>query len=125
MQTNNASSNSQDKPTIPFNILAALSKFPHQAVVTDGRDLHPLAPLPQSSELQGILVDYPGAKHDVVSPVRELLAKMPQLSYSLNASMGYPISDQRLVTLYKENSGHEHTIRKVSIVVDGDGMSQP
>lgn len=114
MQTNNASSSTQSRPAIPVNILATLSKFPQAPVVTDGRNLHPLAPPPESPEVKWISNEDTGAPRDVMSPVRELLAQMPQLSHSLSAAMAYPITDQRVVTLYKENSTHEHNIRKVS-----------
>jgi hypothetical protein len=118
MQTNNASSSSHGRPTIPVNILAALSTFPQAPVVTDGRSLHSLAPPPVALGLKWNLSGDDNVNHDVMSPVRELLAKMPQLGYSLSAAMAQPITDQRVVTLYKENSTHEYNIRKVSVVIE-------
>lgn len=44
----------------------------------------------------------------------KLLETLKSISYSLTAAMTQPILDQQVITLYKENSEHEHTNHKVS-----------
>jgi hypothetical protein len=103
MQTSSVSSS---RPAIPLNISAAFAQFAHLSPVTDGKNLHRLA-----SDDTGIQVA--GDERPVVA-ASKLLEALKGISYSLTAAMTQPILDQQVITLYKENSEHEHANHKVS-----------
>jgi hypothetical protein len=103
MQTSSVSSS---RSAIPLNISAAFAQFAHLSPVTDGKNLHKLA-----SDDTGIQVA--GDERPVVA-ASKLLEALKGISYSLTAAMTQPILDQQVITLYKENSEHEHANYKVS-----------
>lgn len=102
MQASNASTS---RPALPLNISAAFAQFAHLPTVTDGRNLHKLPADSGSNEIN--------ENERPAVTARKLLEALKGITYSLNAAMAQPILDQRVITLYKENSEHEHAIQKV------------
>jgi hypothetical protein len=104
MQAPNTSSS---RPAVPLNISAAFARFAHLSSVIDGRNLHRLAPDNATIEVAG--------DERPVAAASELLETLKDIGCSLTAAMAQPILDQRVITLYKENSQHEYAIHKVSL----------
>jgi len=98
---------SSTRPAIPLNISAVFAQFAHLSPVTDGRNLHILAPEDATVEVVA------GDERPLVAAT-QLLERLKEINYSLTAALAQPILDQRVVTLYKENSQHEYAFHEVS-----------
>lgn len=86
------------------NILHALSPFSTLVIPANASNLHALAPPSQQQQQH---------QANTLNLVSNLVDLIPRLSYSLNAGLGYPVNDQRVLTLYKESAMHEHESAKV------------
>lgn len=106
MQASNASSS---RTTIPLNISASFAQFTHLSPVNNGISLHRVAP--EISETSVVGDEGPGVA------ANKLLEVLREINHSLTTAMAQPILDQRVITLYKENSEHEHAIQKVSLAI--------
>ncbi|KIM32243.1 hypothetical protein M408DRAFT_63385 [Serendipita vermifera MAFF 305830] len=101
MQANNAPSAS------PVNLSAVFAQFTRLAPVSNGRNLHKLA-------LEDTETPIPGDDDPSVA-ANKLLDVLRGINLSLTTAMAQPVLDQRIITLYKENSEHEHAIQKAAL----------
>ncbi|KAG8753712.1 hypothetical protein FRC14_005804 [Serendipita sp. 396] len=87
------------------SIATAISEFTALQGHADGRNLHILAP-----KQRDILTEDDMVKETA----RKLLETLRKANYSFNAATSYPISDQRVISLYRESSKHEYSIHKAA-----------
>ncbi|KAG8806107.1 hypothetical protein FRC17_005179 [Serendipita sp. 399] len=87
------------------SVATAISEFTALQGHSDGRKFHNMAPnrreIMTGEDMSGEMA-------------RKLLDTLRKVNYSLTAAISYPISDQRVVSLYKESSKHEYAIHKAA-----------